>query len=52
MGEGLMGYGQTVILRTAKKTRERREGKVTIRVYLKSIDLYEARAAGSARVRG
>jgi hypothetical protein len=26
-------------------TRERRDGRVTIRVYLRSIDLYEARVA-------
>jgi len=48
MGEGEMEYGQTVILRTPKKTRERKEGRVTIRVYLRSIDLYEARGPVSA----
>jgi hypothetical protein len=36
-GEGEMGYGQTMILRIPKKTRERREGRVTIKVYLRSI---------------
>ena len=52
MGEGEMEYGQTVILRTAKKPRERREGRDTTRVYLRSIDLYEARGAASARIDG
>jgi hypothetical protein len=48
-GEGEMRYGQTVNLRVPKKTRER-EGKVTIKVYLRSIDLYEARVAASAGI--
>jgi hypothetical protein len=48
-GEGEMRYGQTVNLRIPKKTREG-EGRVTIKVYLRSIDLYEARVAASAGI--